>query len=256
MPATFLPAHPTGRLLDGTNGGVGFARGRVASGFFFGRHFFFPSSRASSASSAAAARMQRLSMARRASLAQVCVSAIRVFPGVPSRSAVKAGASAGRGGSGRVHLEGSLINQHPFTFVSCRSVRRLVRAAIVSINPHTEAPVGTQIEMPLLQRMEGPDVVPTSLVHKAKTYRQAVRLCWGLRRVKWTPATLSAHYGFTRQHVGDWINPDDKLLRRSLPAERIPEFEEACGNVLLTQWLAARQHLTVLEEIQASRLQA
>jgi hypothetical protein len=110
-----------------------------------------------------------------------------------------------------------------------------------------------QIEMPLLQRLEGPAVVPPKLVALAKTYREAVRLCWGLRRVKWTPGTLSAHYGFTRQHIGDWINPDDKPTRRSLPADRIADFEEACGNVLLTQWLAARQNLTVLEQLQAER---
>ena len=55
--------------------------------------------------------------------------------------------------------------------------------------------MGTQIEMPLLQRIEGPAVVPPALVAKASTFRQAVRLCWGLRRVKWTPAALSAHYG-------------------------------------------------------------
>lgn len=114
----------------------------------------------------------------------------------------------------------------------------------------------SQIEMPLLQRLEGPAVVPPALVAKATTFRQAVRLCWGLRRVKWTPTGLSAHYGFTRQQISDWLNPDDKPTRRSLPADRIADFEEACGNVLLTQWLAARQRLTVLEEVQAARLAA
>lgn len=113
-----------------------------------------------------------------------------------------------------------------------------------------------QIEMPLLQRLEGPAVVPTEVLKKAKTFREAVRMCWALRRVKWTPGTLSAHYEFTRQHVGDWINPDDKPTRRSLPAERIRDFEEACGNTFLTQWLAARQGLTILEELQAERAAA
>lgn len=113
-----------------------------------------------------------------------------------------------------------------------------------------------QISMPLLQRLTGPAVVPTSLLTRAKTYREAVRLCWSLRRVKWTRAALSAHYEFTAQHVGDWINPDDKPSRRSLPAERIADFEEACGNTLLTQWLAARQGLTILEEMQAARAAA
>jgi len=113
-----------------------------------------------------------------------------------------------------------------------------------------------QREMPLLQRVEGPAVVPPALLSHAKTYREAVRLCWGLRRVKWTPAALSTHYGFTRQHISDWLNPDDKPTRRSPPAEHIAAFEDACGNTLITQWLAARQRLTVLEQLQAAGLVA
>ena len=113
-----------------------------------------------------------------------------------------------------------------------------------------------QKEMPLLQRIEGPAVVPASMLTLATTYRQAVRACWALRRVKWTPGTLSAHYEFTRQHISDWLNPDDRPMRRSLPAEHIAAFEDACGNTLITQWLAARQHLTVLEELQAGRAAA
>jgi hypothetical protein len=111
-----------------------------------------------------------------------------------------------------------------------------------------------QLEMPLLQRIEGPAIVPPTYLPLAKTYREAVRTCWALSRIKWTPATLSAHYEFTRQHVGDWVCPDDLPSRRNLPADRIAAFEEACGNTFVTQWLAARQHLTVLEEIQAARL--
>lgn len=43
---------------------------------------------------------------------------------------------------------------------------------------------------------------------------------------------------------------------RSLPAERIAEFEAICGNCFITQWLASRQRLTVLEELQAQRVAA
>jgi hypothetical protein len=110
-----------------------------------------------------------------------------------------------------------------------------------------------QIEMPLLQRMEGPAVVPAQLLVAAKTFRQAVRLCWALRRVKWTPGTLSVHYGFTRQHVGDWINPDDKPHRRSLPGECLERFEEAMGHTFISQWHAMRAQLTVAEEAIADR---
>lgn len=110
-----------------------------------------------------------------------------------------------------------------------------------------------QIAMPLMQRIAGPAIVPAHLLARAKTYRQAVRMCWALRRVKWTPATLSAHYEFTRQHVGDWINPDDKPHRRSLPGECLERFEEAMGNSFVSQWHAMRALLTVAEEAIACR---
>jgi hypothetical protein len=113
-----------------------------------------------------------------------------------------------------------------------------------------------QIAMPLLQRITGPAVVPTHLLTRAKTYREAVRMCWALRRVKWTPATLSAHYEFTRQHVGDWLNSDDLPHRRSLPGECVQRFEEGMGNTFISQWFAMRASLTVLEEMQAARAAA
>lgn len=113
-----------------------------------------------------------------------------------------------------------------------------------------------QLTMPLLQRLEGPAVVPPSALSRARTYREAVRLCWQLRRIKWTPAALAMAYSFTRQHISDWLNPDDKPTRRSLPAEHITGFEDAMGNTFITQWLTARQRLTVLEEVQAGRLAA
>lgn len=112
----------------------------------------------------------------------------------------------------------------------------------------------SQRELPLLQRIDGPAVVPSATVALAKSYRQAVRLCWALRRAKGLTVTdLARDFGFTRQHASDYLNADDKATRRSLPAEQIALFEEVCGNCAITQWLAARQHLTVLEELQAMR---
>lgn len=113
-----------------------------------------------------------------------------------------------------------------------------------------------QIEMPLLQRVEGPAVVPPALVKRAKTYREAVRYCWALRRIKWTPATLSAHFDFTRQHVGDWINPDDMPFRRSLPGDCLDRFEEGMGNTFISQWHAMRARLTVVQQLEAAGLLA
>lgn len=111
-----------------------------------------------------------------------------------------------------------------------------------------------QRELPLLQRIEGPAIVPPELLASAKTYRQAVRLCWSLRRAKGLTVTdLARDYGFTRQHASDYLNTDDRPTRRSLPAEAISTFEEVCGNCAITQWLAQRLGLTVLEELQAQR---
>ena len=111
--------------------------------------------------------------------------------------------------------------------------------------------------LPLLGRLNGPSVVPTYYVLRCKTYREAVRMCWGLRRVHFMNfRQLAAEGGFYFQHVGDWLNPDDKPTRRSLPGDCINRFESVVGNTLVSQWLAARAGLTVQEEMQASRLAA
>lgn len=114
-----------------------------------------------------------------------------------------------------------------------------------------------QIPLQLMQRIEGPAIVPASTLALATTYREAVRLCWALRRAKGlTPSDMARDFGFVRQHVGDYLNADDKPGRRSLPAEQITLFEEVCGNTAVTQFLAARQNLTVLEQLQAERVAA
>lgn len=111
-----------------------------------------------------------------------------------------------------------------------------------------------QRELPLLGRIDNASIVPPSLVATAKSYRQAVRLCWALRRARGLRIIdLGRDFEFNRQHVGDYLNNDDKPGRRDLPPERISDFEDVCGNCAITQWLAARQKLTVLEEIQAER---
>ena len=111
-----------------------------------------------------------------------------------------------------------------------------------------------QTPLPLLGRIDGPSVLPTALLTSVTTYRQAVRLCWVLRRAKGlTVSDLARDFGFNRQHVSDYLNHDDLQTRRSLPAERISDFEDVCGNSAITQWLAARSRLTVLEELQADR---
>jgi len=111
-----------------------------------------------------------------------------------------------------------------------------------------------QLTLPLLGRIDASAVAPPALLKQAKTYRQAVRLCWTLRRAKgMRPTDLARDFGFVRQHVSDYLAADDRDGRRDLPADRIYDFEDACGNAVITQWLASRQRLTILEEMQAMR---
>jgi hypothetical protein len=110
------------------------------------------------------------------------------------------------------------------------------------------------LALPLLGRLNAPSIAPSPLVTRCKTYREAVRMCWSLRRVHYmTLRQLAADGGFYPQHVGDWLNPDDKPKRRDLPGDCISRFEVVVGNTLVSQWLAFRSALTVLEEMQASR---
>lgn len=110
---------------------------------------------------------------------------------------------------------------------------------------------------PLLGRLEGPAVVPPELIRGCRTYREAVRLCWALRRVKnMTLRQLAAEAGLLPQHVSDYLHPDDRPTRRDLPAEGIRPFEEVAGNTAISQWVALQSRLTVLEEMQAMRLAA
>ena len=42
----------------------------------------------------------------------------------------------------------------------------------------------TQRQLGLLARIDGPAVVPSASLAFARTYREAVRWCWALRRTK------------------------------------------------------------------------
>lgn len=111
-----------------------------------------------------------------------------------------------------------------------------------------------QRELPLLGRLDGPSVVPSAYFKHVRTYRDAVRLCWALRRVHYmTLLQLSAEAGLYHRHVSDYLNEDDASHRRNLPAEKIAEFQCVCGNTAITQWLVHRDKLTLLEEMQADR---
>lgn len=111
-----------------------------------------------------------------------------------------------------------------------------------------------QREFPLMGRLDGPSVAPPQFVQMCRTYRDAVRMCWGLRRIKkMSKAQLASEAELYPQHVSDYLALDDKPRRRSLPGGDVRAFEAACGNTLITQWHAAQARLTVLEQLQTQR---
>ncbi len=114
-----------------------------------------------------------------------------------------------------------------------------------------------QKKLALWGRLDGPAVAPVALIQLAQTYRQAVRLAWAYKRVHYaTHSQLAGETGMPAQHVTDYLNKDDAPRRRDLPAHRIPAFEAFVGNTIVSQWLALQAQLTVLEELQASKLAA
>lgn len=108
----------------------------------------------------------------------------------------------------------------------------------------------TQAELPLLGRLDAPSVVPDAYVKACSSYRDAVLLCWALRRVKkMTSLTLAEAAGFATNHRSDYLSDDD--TKRELPAKYIKAFEAVTGNTAISQWIARGAKLTVLEELQA-----
>lgn len=113
----------------------------------------------------------------------------------------------------------------------------------------------SQLELPLLCRLDGPSVVPDLHIKACSSYREAVRLCWRLRRVKaLTSLSLAEQAGFPPNHRSDYLSDDED--KRELPAKYIKAFEYVCGNTAISQWIAMGAKLTVLEEVQAARLAA
>lgn len=109
-----------------------------------------------------------------------------------------------------------------------------------------------QLEFPLLMRLDAPAVAHPFYVQNCKTFREAVRMCWQMRRVhRMTLRQLAAEAGLRPQLVSDYLHPDDKHHRRDLPCDLLAAFESVVGNTLVSQWVAAQSKLTILEEMQA-----
>lgn len=94
--------------------------------------------------------------------------------------------------------------------------------------------------------------LPAKAIDGLTDYRHACRMAWKLRQVKgMTKRTLAELAGLYPSHVSDYFSVQEN--KRDLPADRIAAVEAVLGNTAISQWIAHQSHLTVLEEMQASR---
>lgn len=109
-----------------------------------------------------------------------------------------------------------------------------------------------QFALPMLTYYQGPRMIDQRLIDECPTYREAVRQCWSMRtRPRMTKRQLAEEVGCYASHVTDYLSDDG--TKRDLPARHIAEFEVSCGNRFISQWIARRSELTVLEEYVARR---
>ncbi len=104
-----------------------------------------------------------------------------------------------------------------------------------------------QLTLPMLTVYSGPRLIDAQVVAAAKSYREAVRVCWQLRTVRnLTRRSLAETAGLYPSHVSDYLSEHEN--KRELPARCIDQFERACGNRMISQWLIAQADLTIMEQ--------
>jgi hypothetical protein len=108
-----------------------------------------------------------------------------------------------------------------------------------------------QMQLPLLCRLDGPSILPPQRLLSVGTYRQAVALCWSLRREfgDGVQSACARFIGAQVSHMSAYLSDDDS--KRDMPAKFIHAFEVWCGNTAISQFLARGSKLTVVEEFQA-----
>lgn len=112
-----------------------------------------------------------------------------------------------------------------------------------------------QIALPLLCRLDAPSIVAPSLINQCKSYRDAVKLCWHLRRVRnMTQQRLAEEAGLYAPHVTCYLH--DSKRQRDLPGHAVKAFEWVCGNTAISQWHSVGAKLTVVEEMTLLRATA
>lgn len=97
-----------------------------------------------------------------------------------------------------------------------------------------------------------PALLPESEISLCRTFRDALGLCIQRARVRRTQNDLAGFAGIHPTQFSKILH-GAKGQTWSLDPERIEALEQACGNRAMTQWLAARAGLRVVQETPEQR---
>ncbi|WP_420715643.1 XRE family transcriptional regulator [Cupriavidus sp. D39] len=100
--------------------------------------------------------------------------------------------------------------------------------------------------------------LPTSLIAQCVTFRDACALAWEYRANEaLTKQVLAVVADLYPSHSSDYFHREKHNAngkpRRDLPAEKIADVERALGNRAISQYLARRGMLTLMEEVISAR---
>jgi hypothetical protein len=103
------------------------------------------------------------------------------------------------------------------------------------------------------------NILPNARITECKTFRDACVLAWAHRVLPGlTKQMLAAMADLHPSHVSDYFHPSATHAkgsgRRSLPADKIADVERVLGNRAISQYLAHRAGLTIMEEVIASKV--
>ncbi|HBO78683.1 MAG TPA: hypothetical protein DD502_11045 [Cupriavidus sp.] len=100
--------------------------------------------------------------------------------------------------------------------------------------------------------------LPADLIARCASYRDACLIAWQCRsNPNLQKRSLAELCGLYAPHVTDFFNEEGMdakgSKRRELPAEKIADVERVLGNRAISQYLARRGMLTLMEEVIAAR---
>ena len=111
-----------------------------------------------------------------------------------------------------------------------------------------------QYELPLIGLVPTPTFASDAEMSLCKSYREAVRLSWQLKKSKNMTRALAAEAaGLYPSHVSDYLHPDDKPSRRDLPMDKVRDWCLVMGNWVVLQYITRDAQLNIMEEMIAQR---